>query len=66
MKYNVYLEDVSVEAVFNKLGGVGGAKRFLTHLFYFYIKKSFVILKMVVGEYVSDYGFSLPNPVSIH
>lgn len=29
MKYNVYLEDVSVEAVFNKLGGVGGAKRFL-------------------------------------
>lgn len=29
MKYNVYLEDVSVEAVFNKLGGVVGAKRFL-------------------------------------
>ena len=29
MKYNVYLEDVSVEAVFNKLGGVSGAKRFL-------------------------------------
>jgi hypothetical protein len=29
MKYNVYIEDVSVEAVFNKLGGVGGAKRFL-------------------------------------
>jgi len=29
MKYNLYLEDVSVEAVFNKLGGVGGAKRFL-------------------------------------
>ena len=29
MKYNVYLEDVSVKAVFNKLGGVGGAKRFL-------------------------------------
>ena len=28
-KYNVYVEDVSVEAVFNKLGGVGGAKRFL-------------------------------------
>lgn len=29
MKYNLYLEDVSVEAVFNKLGGVAGAKRFL-------------------------------------
>ena len=29
MKYNLYLEDVSVEAVFNKLGGVNGAKRFL-------------------------------------
>lgn len=29
MKYNLYLEDVSVEAVFNKLGGVGGAKRLL-------------------------------------
>lgn len=28
-KYNVYVEDVSVEAVFNKLGGIGGAKRFL-------------------------------------
>lgn len=29
MKYNMYVEDVSVEAVFNKLGGVEGAKRFL-------------------------------------
>lgn len=29
MKYNVYIEDVSVEAVFNKMGGVAGAKRFL-------------------------------------
>lgn len=28
-KYNVYVEDVSIEAVFNKLGGIGGAKRFL-------------------------------------
>lgn len=28
-KYNLYVEDVSVEAVFNKLGGVEGAKRFL-------------------------------------
>ncbi len=28
-KFNVYVEDVSVEAVFNKLGGVAGAKRFL-------------------------------------
>lgn len=28
-KYNVYVEDVSVEAVFNKLGGVEGARRFL-------------------------------------
>jgi len=28
-KYNMYVEDVSVEAVFNKLGGVVGAKRFL-------------------------------------
>ena len=28
-KYNLYVEDVSVEAVFNKLGGVTGAKRFL-------------------------------------
>jgi hypothetical protein len=28
-KYNVYVEDVSVEAVFNKLGGVERAKRFL-------------------------------------
>ena len=28
-KYNVYIEDVSVEAVFNKLGGVEGARRFL-------------------------------------
>lgn len=28
-KYNLYVEDVSVEAVFNKLGGVAGAKRFL-------------------------------------
>lgn len=29
MKYNVYVEDVSVEAILNKLGGVEGAKRFL-------------------------------------
>lgn len=29
-KYNVYVEDVSVEAVFNKLGGPEGAKRFLS------------------------------------
>jgi hypothetical protein len=28
-KYNMYVEDVSVEAVFNKLGGVEGARRFL-------------------------------------
>lgn len=28
-KYNLYVEDVSVEAVFNKLGGVAGARRFL-------------------------------------
>jgi len=28
-KYNVYIEDVSVEAVFNKLGGAEGARRFL-------------------------------------
>jgi hypothetical protein len=28
-KYNLYVEDVSVEAVFNKLGGVEGARRFL-------------------------------------
>lgn len=28
-KYNVYVEDVSVEAVFNKLNGVDGARRFL-------------------------------------
>lgn len=28
-KYSVYVEDVSVEAVFNKLGGVEGARRFL-------------------------------------
>jgi len=28
-KYNVYVEDVSVEAVFNKLGGVEGARQFL-------------------------------------
>ena len=28
-KYNVYVEDVSIEAVFNKLGGVEGARRFL-------------------------------------
>lgn len=28
-KYNVYVEDVSVEAVFNKLGGVEGARSFL-------------------------------------
>lgn len=28
-KYNVYIDDVSVEAVFNKLGGVDGARRFL-------------------------------------
>jgi len=28
-KYNVYVEDVSVEAVFNKLGGVEGARRLL-------------------------------------
>jgi hypothetical protein len=28
-KYNFYVEDVSVEAVFNKLGGVEGARRFL-------------------------------------
>lgn len=30
-KYNVYVEDVSVEAVFNKLGGVEGARRFLAN-----------------------------------
>lgn len=28
-KYNMYVEDVSVEALLNKLGGVEGAKRFL-------------------------------------
>lgn len=28
-KYGVYVEDVSVEAVFNKMGGVEGAKKFL-------------------------------------
>jgi len=28
-KYNVYIEDVSVEAIFNKLGGVEGARSFL-------------------------------------
>lgn len=28
-KYNFYVEDVSVEAVFNKLGGVDGARRLL-------------------------------------
>lgn len=28
-KYNLYIEDVSVEAVFNKLGGVEGARRLL-------------------------------------
>lgn len=28
-KYDVYVEDVSVEAVFNKLGGIEGAKKFL-------------------------------------
>lgn len=28
-KYNFYVEDVSVEAVFNKLGGIEGTKRFL-------------------------------------
>lgn len=28
-KYNVYVEDVSVEALLNKLGGVEGARRFL-------------------------------------
>ena len=28
-KYSLYIDDVSVEAVFNKLGGVEGAKRFL-------------------------------------
>lgn len=32
-KYNMYVEDVSVEAVFNKLGGIGGAKRFLADEF---------------------------------
>ena len=30
MKYNLYVEDVSVEAVFNKHGGVEGVKRFLS------------------------------------
>lgn len=30
MKYNLYVEDVSVEAVFNRLGGVTGAKRVLS------------------------------------
>lgn len=29
MKYNLYVEDVSVEAVFNKLGGIKGARSFL-------------------------------------
>ncbi|MDP3901700.1 MAG: hypothetical protein Q8Q37_01845 [bacterium] len=29
-KYNLYIEDVSVEAVFNKLGGVDGAKQLLS------------------------------------
>lgn len=28
-KYNIYVEDVSVEAVFNRLGGVEGARRLL-------------------------------------
>ena len=28
-KYNVYVEDVSVEAVFNRLGGVEGARQLL-------------------------------------
>lgn len=28
-KYNLYIEDVSVEAVFNRLGGVEGARRLL-------------------------------------
>jgi len=28
-KYDMYIEDVSVEAVFNKLGGVKGARQFL-------------------------------------
>lgn len=28
-KYNLYVEDVSVEAIFNKLGGMEGARRFL-------------------------------------
>jgi len=28
-KYNMYVEDVSVEAIFNKLGGVEGARAFL-------------------------------------
>lgn len=28
-KYNFYVDDVSLEAVFNKLGGVDGARRFL-------------------------------------
>lgn len=30
MKYNMYVEDVSVEAVFNRLRGVEGAKRLLS------------------------------------
>jgi hypothetical protein len=29
MKYNLYVQNVSVEAVFNKLGGVAGAEMFL-------------------------------------
>ncbi len=29
-KYNLKIGDVSVEAVFNKLGGVTGARRFLS------------------------------------
>ncbi len=29
-RYNIYVEDISVEAVINKLGGVEGAKRFLS------------------------------------
>lgn len=28
-KYNLYVEDVSIEAILNKLGGVEGARRFL-------------------------------------
>lgn len=51
MKYNLYVEDVSVEAVFNKLGGIEGVKKFLAGEL---VLKALELLRRVTSVSVSS------------